>query len=145
MSFINKDYEIPQAPSKYMRFEEGKGEAGKNIFRILGSFEDGTAIMGYEFWKTVIDENGKSTRKPVRRKMDESIFPDELEINDKTGEIEMAKHFWAVPVYNYKANCIQILELTQTSQRLRHYCLQGRFSTRDSMLFSGSRSERKAE
>jgi hypothetical protein len=113
MSFINKDYEIPQAPSKYMRFEEGKGEAGKNIFRILGSFEDGTAIMGYEFWKTVIDENGKSTRKPVRRKMDESIFPDELEINDKTGEIEMAKHFWAVPVYNYKANCIQILELTQ--------------------------------
>jgi len=113
MSFINDDYEVPQAPSKYMKFEEGKGEAGKNIFRILGSFEDGTAIMGYEYWKTFKDENGKDIRKPVRKKMGENIEISELEINERTGELDIPKHFWAFPVYNYKAKCIQILELTQ--------------------------------
>lgn len=113
MSFISQSYEVPQAPGKYMKFEEGKGEAGKNVFRILGSFEDDTAIMGYEYWVTAFDENGKKCRKPVRKKMDEKINTDELEINPKTGEIEIPKHFWALPVYNYKAKCLQILELTQ--------------------------------
>jgi hypothetical protein len=113
MSFIKDDYEIPQAPSKYMKFEEGKGESGKNVFRILGSFEDGTAIMGYEYWVDAVNEEGKEVRKPVRVRMDEKIETSDLPIDDKTGEMVIPKHFWALPVYNYKAKCIQILEITQ--------------------------------
>src|SRR6266436_1331299 len=104
MDFFNKDYEIPQI-SKYMKFEEGE-----NIFRILGSFINETAVMGTVYWKTA--DKG---RMPVRLKPNVAVPASELELNPKTGEIEIPKHFWAFPVYNYRSKSIQILEITQKS------------------------------
>jgi len=99
-SFLPNNYEVPKAPSPYMRFE-----AGDNKFRALCS-----PIMGNEWW---VDENGKPRTKempprkgdkPVRAKMDQPI-PDNAQV----------KHFWAFVVYNYKAKAVQILQITQTS------------------------------
>ena len=105
MSFLPPNYKIPRSATKYMKFEEGE-----NQFRILGSFEDETAIMGFEYWIT----QGKD-RKPVRVSDLKEIDPEELEINPKTGKTEIPKHFWMLPVYNYKAKMVQLLEITQKS------------------------------
>lgn len=95
--FLPKDYEVPST-SRYMKLEEGD-----NMFRILGS-----AITGTEYWKTVAE-----ARKPIRLKPGEVVPVGELEENPKTGEIEMPKHFWAFPVFNYGDKMVQILEITQ--------------------------------
>lgn len=97
-TFLPTDYEIP-ATSRYMKLEEGD-----NMFRILGS-----AITGMEYWKT-IDGGG---RKPVRLKPGVAVPVSELEENPKTGEVELPKHFWAFPVFNYADKKVQILEITQ--------------------------------
>jgi hypothetical protein len=102
----NESYDIPST-SDYMSFVEGK-----NVFRILGSFSDKTAIMGVEYWRTV---EGKRT--PVRlKKNNDGTYPpvpvEELGI-DPWGNPEKAKYFWAFPVWNYAEKRVQILEITQ--------------------------------
>ena len=96
--FLPNDYKLPET-SNYMKFEEGA-----NTFRVLSS-----AIIGNEFWQ--YNEDGKAT--PVRRRMDEPITGDELQVNPQTGEIDPPKHFWAFVVWNREAEKIQILEITQ--------------------------------
>ena len=93
--FLDSDYEVPQKAGNYMRFDEDE-----NKFRILDK-----PIMGYEYWIT----NKDGSRKPIRKQMDEDIPVEELE-----GD-EIPKHFWAMPVYNYQEEKIQILEITQKS------------------------------
>src|SRR3990167_2816543 len=90
--FLPKGYEVPAGEGGYMRFE-----IGENKFRILAS-----PILGYEYWNEV-DGN----RKPMRFRMDAQIPVSEL---DKPEE---GKHFWAMPIYNYKVKRVQILEITQ--------------------------------
>ena len=102
MSFLPKDYKIPST-SNYYKFEEGD-----NTFRILGSFEDGTAIMGTEYWVT---KDGK--RFPKRLPVGQPVLVEEIEINPQTGEDEVPKHFWAMPVWNFETKSVQILEITQ--------------------------------
>ncbi len=97
----NESYDIPST-SNYMRWEEGD-----NRFRILGSFADGTAIRGTEYWTTV-----DGTRKPKRLKMGVPVPVEELEMN-AFGEPDRPKHFWAFPVWNYQEKRVQILEITQ--------------------------------
>jgi hypothetical protein len=101
--FLSDDYKVPST-SRYMKFQ-----AGENRFRILGSFTDETAIMGLEYWKATPDGG----RKPIRVAMGVAIPITELEENPKTGELDMPKHFWALPVYNYQDGQVQILEITQ--------------------------------
>ena len=98
----DEDFSIP-VTSMYMKFSEGD-----NTFRILGSFSEGTAIQGIEYWKTV-----EGTRKPIRITRDQTIPASELELNPRTGEPEFPKYFWAFPVWNYQDKKIQILEITQ--------------------------------
>jgi hypothetical protein len=86
--FLPKDYELPETPSNYARFQEGI-----NRFRILSS-----AITGYEYFNT--------DNKPVRSKEAFESTPD-LKKNGKV------KVFWAFVVWNYQTKSIQILELTQ--------------------------------
>lgn len=88
-SFLPKDYEVPVSPSNYMKFSEGD-----NRFRILGS-----AIVGWEYFT--------KDNKPVRSR---EPFEDTLSDIKKEGKV---KAFWAFPVWNYQAESIQILELTQ--------------------------------
>jgi hypothetical protein len=97
MSFLPSNYEVP-TESNYMKLEKGK-----NKFRILGS-----AVVGNEYWKTV-----DGSRRPIRKRLGESIPASDIEINPRSGELEKVKHFWAFPVWNYQANKVQILELTQ--------------------------------
>lgn len=100
----NEDYSVP-SNSRFMKFEEGD-----NRFRILGSFSDKTAVRGNVYWKTV---DGK--RNPVRVRLGVPIQMNELEINPFTGELDLPKHFWALPVYNYQEKRIQLLEINQKS------------------------------
>lgn len=86
--FGDASYKIPET-SKYMKFKEGE-----NNFRILSS-----AIIGYEYFNT--------SNKPVRSRTPFDETPDIK--NDSE-----VKHFWAFVVWNYEAERIQILELTQT-------------------------------
>ena len=81
------DYEVPQKPGNYFKFQDGE-----NQFRFLS-----TVIVGWEGW---IEEDGN--RKPIRHKMDEPFDPSEI-------DPETIKHFWAVVVWNYNQKRIQIL------------------------------------
>ena len=96
--FLQKDYKIPETPSRYMRLSEGR-----NTFRVLGS-----AIVGWEYWVENEEEKGK--RKPIRVKTVDEV-PGEF-MNAKNWRMK-AKHFWAFPVYNRDLQDIQILEVTQ--------------------------------
>ena len=93
MSFLPKGYEAPKTESGYMKLVEGK-----NAFRILSD-----AIIGYQYWT---EEDGK--RKPVRvRTADQTPPPYRPKM----------KHFWAMIVWNYTDEQIQILEITQSTIR----------------------------
>jgi len=101
-NFLPTGYTPPATQNNYMRFEEGD-----NKFRVLGS-----AITGWEYW---VDKNGdvvgRSDRageggKPVRNR-------DLMALSNEAKR--EAKHFWAFPVWNYKAKRVQILELTQAT------------------------------
>ena len=91
--FLPTKYEVPSSQDKYMKFIQGD-----NKFRILSS-----PIIGWEFW--VDGEDGK--RKPLRKPMDKPFTMDEAD------DPEKIKHFWAMAVWNYKDEKVQILEITQ--------------------------------
>lgn len=92
---LPKNYEIPKAPSNYMKFQKGL-----NKFRILSP-----AIIGYEYWNT---EN-----KPIRSKERFEFIPENIRLED--GMPTDIKHFWAFIVWNYQESSIQILEITQAT------------------------------
>lgn len=94
-NFLPNDYEVPSTSGQYMKFIQGE-----NKFRILAS-----PIVGNEYW--IIEKGGK--RKPIRVRMGSPITTGDLEDSDG----DSIKHFWAMPVYNYKEKRIQVLELTQ--------------------------------
>ena len=95
--FLPKDYDknekLNDTGSGYMKFEQGE-----NKFRILAS-----AIVGWEWWEDKPD----GTRTPKRVKIDEKIDISKL------ADPDSVKRFWAFPVWNYKLEKIQILEVTQ--------------------------------
>lgn len=93
-NFLPHNYEAPRAISGYTKLEDGE-----NRLRILTS-----AIVGWEDWTR--------ERKPVRFRFDEkpaaSIDP-----------TRPVRHFWAMVVWNYKDQLIQVWEVTQSSIRKR--------------------------
>jgi len=105
MTFLPNGYKEP-VTDNYMKFQDGK-----NVFRVLS-----TAIVGMEYWKTEINENGEEVRKPIRKRMNENIPVEDLGL-DKWGNPERPKHFWAFVVYNRQDEKIQILEVTQSKIR----------------------------
>lgn len=95
-TFLPEGTAIPQKNDGYFKFE-----LGDNRFRVVDH-----AVVGFELWVS---------GKPVRRKKEE-FTPEELanaDINKYTGKRKSPSYFWAFPVYNYKADKIQILEVTQ--------------------------------
>lgn len=103
MGFLDGYTDVPQSSSsgggKYMKLKQGA-----NQFRIVGSFEDGTNIQGMLGWGE--DEEGK--RKPFRWKVGEEA-PRKF--------AENPKQFFALLVWNYDEECIQVLELPQAKLR----------------------------
>lgn len=98
--FLPKDYNVPNVDGNYMKF--GNGE---NQFRILSP-----AIRGWELW---IDG------KPKRYREDEEIpieVQESADVDERTGEPRLARHFMAFVVWNRNAEPkpkLQILEITQ--------------------------------
>ena len=103
MAFLDGYTDVPQnsgsSGGKYMKLTQGA-----NQFRIVGSFEDGTNIQGMLGWGE--DEEGK--RKPYRWKVGEDA-PRKF--------AENPKQFFALLVWNYDEECLQVLELTQAKLR----------------------------
>src|SRR3990167_6456887 len=96
--FLDPNYKIPEK-SQYTKFS-----VGENRLRILIS-----PILGWEWWEDGVREDGTKKGSPKRVRMNEPV-PEE--------HIEEAKHFWAMVVWNYNDECIQILERSEeTIQR----------------------------
>lgn len=91
--FLPEGYEVPNSSGNYMKFLDGA-----NRFRIMSS-----PVIGNEVWRTEKD----GSRKPYRYHMGEKITIESSE------DYENTKHFWAMAVYNYDNESIQILEITQ--------------------------------
>lgn len=91
MSFLPDNYKLPTTDN-YMKLQKGA-----NKFRVLDS-----AIIGYEWW----EDTPEGGRKPHRAK----TFQEAV-----SKGIDPLKHFWAFPVWNYSADRVQILQLTQKS------------------------------
>jgi hypothetical protein len=68
--------------------------------------------MGYEYWKTI-----DKKRTPVRKRLDEKIDTNDLEIDQKSGELELPKFFWAVKVYNWDEDKVQVWVVRQAKIR----------------------------
>lgn len=89
------DYQVPKSDSQYMNFKT----PGKYKFRILEK-----PIFGYEGWR-VVDGKNKPSRFPMNEKpSDTSSF--------KEGKLT---HFWAMPVYNFNTERVEVLSITQKS------------------------------
>ena len=97
MTFLPNDYKEPNTSANGGYF---KLEQGDNRFRILTD-----CVIGWEAWK--IDQEGKN--RPHRFGIE-----DKPNGNDFDTKVKL---FWAFGVYNYKADEVQILHLTQASIR----------------------------
>ncbi len=91
-TFLPDNYEVPQS-GNYMKFEDGDNE-----FLILDS-----AILGYEYWNL--------DNKPVRVAEKPTTMPADIRTEDDGKKV--IKHFWAFPVWNRKAQAVNVLEVTQ--------------------------------
>lgn len=91
MGFLPKNYEAPRGSANYMKFV-----AGENRIRILSK-----PILGWEDWQD---------KKPIRyrydRKPAQSIDPKHA-----------VRHFWAMIVWNYSQEMVQVLQITQAEIR----------------------------
>jgi|ERR1017187_2862228 hypothetical protein len=92
--FLPTNYEVPAGSGGYMKLQDGE-----NRFRIMDR-----PIIGYEYWNT--------DKKPIRSKEQWAVIPKDIQIG-LDGKPGLVKHFWAMVVWNYAEEEIQILELTQ--------------------------------
>jgi len=97
MTFLPDNYDknenLNETGSRYMKFE-----TGENKFRVLAS-----AIVGWEWWESTPDGGRTPKRVKIDKKLDIATIADP----------ESVKRFWAFPVWNYKLEKVQILEITQ--------------------------------
>lgn len=91
MPFLPEGYKSPEG--NYSKFK-----VGENTFRVLGS-----AITGYEYWNT--------DNKPVRLKKEPVGVLADARVDEEGSN--KPKHFWMFPVWNYDAEKVQIMEITQ--------------------------------
>lgn len=90
---IPKNIEIPRGSGQFMKFQEGK-----NKFRVLSD-----VVIGWEGWKD---------NKPFRHEGQVcKIKPEQVDLN-QNGKPNI-NYFWAMTVWDYKSNAIQVLEITQ--------------------------------
>ena len=89
MDFLPPNYESPTGTSNYMKFKKGE-----NKFRILSK-----PIIGWLDWKD---------KKPMRFEMDSKP-------KTPVDPTKAIKHFWAMIVWNYFEEAVQVLEVTQVS------------------------------
>lgn len=105
MMFLPEDYEAPRsASSNYFKMQEGE-----NRIRILSQ-----PVLGWEDWKD---------KKPVRyRFVKDQPAPKPFDPNKKV------KFFWAMIVFNYREEQVQIMQVTQATIHKR---LQNLYKDKD--------------
>jgi hypothetical protein len=86
--FLPQNYEAPTGNSNYMKFQDGE-----NKIRILSK-----PIIGWLAWKDKVPHRFRMNARPDKPLSDQPI-----------------KHFWAFIVWNYNAQAVQILEVTQAT------------------------------
>ncbi len=89
--FLPKDYQAPKSSGHYMKLQDGE-----NKIRILSA-----PILGWEDW---------IEKKPIRYRFDKKPMK---AIDPK----KPVKHFWAMIVWNYSEEQIQVLQLSQATIR----------------------------
>jgi hypothetical protein len=89
--FPDSDYKVPVTSDYLNKFPQGE-----TTFRVLSP-----AIVGYEYFN--------QDNKPIRQKEQFEGTPDDIK---KDASV---RHFWACVIWNYEAERIQILEITQKS------------------------------
>ena len=95
MSFLPKDYTLPESPSSFFKLQDGE-----NRIRILSD-----AKVGWEGWKD---------SKPFRREGVEcNIKDNEVDIDEKYSKKPKINLFWAFLVFNYKSNQVEVATITQ--------------------------------
>ena len=111
MSFLNNITRAPETGGNGSGGSYMKLQQGKNSFRIVGSQDDGGFITGMLGWGT----NEDGGRKPYRWKVGEEA-PGSFE--------DKPKEFFAMKVYNYAEERVQVLEITQKTLKdsLVSYC-----------------------
>lgn len=97
-SFLPAGTEVPSTPSQFLKLEEGS-----HRFRCLDS-----AITGREYWVETTSEDGTVKRIPKRVKIGESIPVEDIIDPDQPPKV-----FWAWVIWNYDAEAIQTLSITQ--------------------------------
>ncbi|MEB3189035.1 MAG: hypothetical protein VKL42_01665 [Snowella sp.] len=95
MGALPSGYKSPSSNGVYATLQPGS-----NKFRILSDI-----IVGWESWVGTKEEGN---RKPVRARFDER-----RELPEPTDPRDRVKFFWAMVVWNYRDEQIQILQLTQ--------------------------------
>lgn len=95
-TFLPPNYTVPTSGGRYMKLVDGE-----NRLRILSS-----PVVGNEYWN--------NDNKPVRRHMGDPIDIGDIR-PEKDGSLGKVKHFWAMPVWDYKDSSIKILEITQNT------------------------------
>lgn len=96
---VDPDYEPPEEPGEFLKLE-----VGNNVFRTLSK-----PIMGWEYWTRENDE-----AKVTRVKTKEEVPKEHLNPKDNR---EKAKHFWALKVWNYALEIVQVFSFTQKTIR----------------------------
>lgn len=87
--FMPEGYDVPSSAANYMKFQDGE-----NKFRIMSK-----PIIGWLDWQD---------KKPLRFRFN----------NKPSAPVDPAKpikHFWAMVVWNYNEEKIQVIEITQKS------------------------------
>lgn len=99
--FLDDDA-VEVTKSAYMKFEDGE-----NRFRALAK-----PVTGYEYW---VDSKGEIQDSTMPRTQGETYKPVRVKkgIMMKPDEAGNSKHFWALPVWNYKTARVEVLEITQ--------------------------------
>ena len=106
MSFLPKNYTIPENNSNSKYLNPSKLEEGKPTrFRILSK-----ALLGWSYWT---NEN-----KPVRLKLEDypKTTPPDIQVREGKAKIN---HFWAIIVYNYNTEQLEIFEIPQKTIQLQ--------------------------
>ena len=95
MSFLPDNYEPPKSQGKYLKLTQGA-----HRIRILSK-----SITGYEVWAA--NQATGQDRYPFR-------FKELKDINVKPSKPgDQPKHFWAMKIWNYDTEQIQIAQFTQ--------------------------------
>lgn len=100
MDFLPQNYEAPASGGRYLKLKNGKTR-----IRIISR-----PIIGWETWT--------SENKPVRGRYTPEEYARLQNIpNPKVnnGQKQTCKHFWAMVVWNFATETIEVLEITQNS------------------------------